>query len=162
MRSVEQDVHGLTLVDDASLVKLREQASNSEGRKARLNLHAEGTDPIQEMIITFCGDCTMAPGKSGGKSESLHMIEGEATLLVFDDDGTVMARVELGQWGTGKTVQYRMQDDQWHTLVPKSAFVTVHEILRGPFEPEKNISAPWVPSDAGELRAYLEAAAVDS
>ncbi len=146
----------IVTADEAVVERLKSEAAASDKRRARLNLHPGATDPIQEMIIVFCGDCRMPPHKNLGRSESLHVIEGEMEVLLFDEQGNLTKRLAMGPGGAGKPFMYRLQEDHWHTLVPRSDFAVVHEIILGPFEPGNTVSAPWAPAAGPELESYLQ------
>ena len=148
-------------VEAAALDRLRREASFADNRRSRINLHPSADDPIQEMIIAFHADCRMPPHKNLGRSESMHVIEGEADVLIFDDAGHAVELIQMGPWGSGRTAQYRMEDDLWHTLVPRSRHVIVHEVIRGPFEAGGTAMAAWAPNSPSDLSAFLDAATND-
>lgn len=148
-------------VDQALVSKVKSDAAAAENRRARINLHPDAGDPVQEMIIAFCRDCLMAPHKNENRTESVHVIEGTADVLVFDDAGRLTQVIEMGPWGAGGTSIYRMQDDLWHCLLPKSEFVVVHEVIRGPFEPGTTKTAPWAPAEPDGLRDFLSRASAN-
>lgn len=143
-------------VTPRAIAELKRQADTSEKQRSRLNLHSSVDDVIQEMIIVFSSACRMPPHKNLLRSESVHVIEGNLDLLVFDQEGGLTELLTLAPYSSGKTFMYRMQDDLWHTLVPRSPHVVVHEIIRGPFRPENTINAPWAPVERPALDDYLE------
>jgi len=135
--------------------RLKEEAQKAPFRRARLCLHHDHTDPVHEMFIVFCRDSIVPIHKHLNKSESFHVIEGELDIVIFDDDGNLIRRVEMGPPGSGKAFLYRMSVDAWHSVVPRSEFVAIHETTTGPFEKDDCAYAPWVEYDDDALREFL-------
>ena len=79
-------------------------------------------------------------------------IEGELDVVFFDDSGRVARRVRMGPADSGRTVIYRLSNDQWHTVVVRTETAVVHETTNGPFDPQENEFAPWSP-EPGERAA---------
>jgi cupin fold WbuC family metalloprotein len=68
-------------------------------------------------------------------------------VIFFDDDGKVTRRIEMGPVGSNSTFFYRLSSNLWHTVVPLSDFVIIHETTGGPFIKEESEFAPWSPVD---------------
>jgi len=135
--------------------KLKTQAETAPYRRARLCLHHDHTDPVHEMFIVFCKDSIIPIHKHLNKSESFHVIEGELDVVIFDDEGNLVRRVEMGPPGSGKSFLYRMSVDAWHSVIPRSDFVAIHETTTGPFEADDCAYAPWVAYEDEALRSFL-------
>ncbi|HEX6513870.1 MAG TPA: WbuC family cupin fold metalloprotein [Chloroflexota bacterium] len=140
------------------LPRLKEAAAEQPRRRARLNLHHGAEDAVQEMVIAFCGDSVLPPHKNLNKSESFHVIEGELQVVVFDDDGTVTRTIDMGPLGSGQTFMYRLARDLWHTVIPRSDFVIIHEVTRGPFLPGDTAFPEWGPDEGPATKVFLEQA----
>ena len=93
------------------------------------------------------------------ENESYHMIEGRMTVLVFNDSGTVTHRIELGEYGSGKSCMYRLSSSLWHMPLPRSDWVLYHETFTGPFVKERDVEyASWAPEEDNDADAsvYME------
>ncbi|MCC7168603.1 MAG: WbuC family cupin fold metalloprotein [Rhodospirillales bacterium] len=138
------------------LDRLRVAACSSPRRRARLCLHRGPSDPVQEMIIVLCRDVLFRPHRHRSKSESLHIIDGDILVVLFDEHGRVTSRIALAAPGDGRPFAYRLAADIWHTVIPATEFVALHESVAGPYVPEDTEFAPWAPNVEGpELAAYL-------
>ena len=123
---------------------LRGIASESPLRRARYCFHKDENDPVQEMVIAFFQNSYVAPHRHNGRPESLAVIQGKAAVFIFDDNGMVKNCFFLGS-SPGDIPFYRINGNIWHTLIPCTEFLVVHEISRGPFSKKNNDSAPWAP-----------------
>lgn len=115
------------------LDKLKKAATAATLRRSRYCLHHLPDDKVQEMVIAFCKDSNVPIHRHRNKSESFHIIEGKLEILFYNDQGTIMERIEMGAYGTGLPFLYRLSSDKWHTIRPLSDFVVIHETTSGPF-----------------------------
>ena len=137
---------------------LKEVASRSPRRRARICAHKSNDDALHEMLIAIAGDSYIRPHKHFGKSESFHIVEGEVDVAVFDDAGTLVDVIELGAPGSGRRFYYRLSQSAFHTLVIRSGFLVMHEVTSGPFDAKQSASAPFAPDekDAPAAKAYMK------
>ena len=136
-------------IDQAQIEKLKVSAAESPLKRARICLHHSHDDKVQEMVIAFCRGTYNPPHRHQDKSESFHVIEGELVVVFFDDLGNVTRRIKLGRPESGDlTFLYRLSNTLWHTVVPLSEFVVIHETTSGPFVKSENEVAPWAPSES--------------
>lgn len=115
--------------------------------RVRINLHADGSDPLHEMLIAIRNTSYIRPHKHPGKSESFHIVEGCVDVVIFDDNGLVTDVVSLDSAGVAGGVTYRMSKPLFHTLLIHSDILIVHEITNGPFVPNGAIFADFSPDD---------------
>lgn len=137
------------------LARLKRAAQESPLRRARVCLHIDPEDAIQEMIIALCEDTLFRPHRHHDKTESFHIVEGELDLIVFDDGGRPLRIIQMGPIASGKTFCYRLNAPLYHALLPRTPFVIFHETTAGPFRNDAEF-APWAPEQASALRAFLE------
>jgi len=144
-------------INGAQLEDLKLAAVASPLRRARLCLHHNHDDKVQEMVIAFCRDTYNRPHRHRNKTESFHVIEGELLIIFFDDAGKVTRRLKMSPLGNGQTFLYRLSSSLWHTVVPLSEFVIIHEITTGPFIKEEAEFAAWGPdvSDLEGIEKFL-------
>ncbi len=137
---------------------LREAARLDPLGRARVCLHRDPEDRIHEMVIVFCAGSYTRPHRHLAKSETFHVVEGELDIMFFDDSGEPAQVVHMGAWETGSAAVYRMADSRWHTVIPRSEIVILHEITNGPFRREDTIYPDWAPreDDQSAAPAYFE------
>lgn len=149
------------------IAELKEAAARTPFRRARLCLHKDHDDSVQEMVIAFCRGSYTRPHRHHGKNESFHIIEGQVAVVIFDDEGNVTHRLTLGPPGSGNIFIYRLRSSIWHAVIPLTNFVVLHETTSGPFEPGQSEPAPWAPDGSNQLDilkflARLGCEAIDS
>jgi len=149
----------LVTVSGQNIAVLKRAALASPKRRARLCTHTSPADELHEMLIVLPHDAYVRPHKHIGKIESFTILEGEADVVLFDDDGTVRQQISMGCPGSGKTFYYRLAQPVFHTLVVRSEFLVFHEVTEGPFNAEKTVFAAWSPDgrESAAASAYLAA-----
>ena len=156
MPEVLRNSKELLFINSEIVTQIKNEAQQSSRLMARLLMHLSHEDPVQEMLIAMGRDCAVMPNRSVGRSESLQVIEGELLLIVFDDNGKVVQRVEMGPLGSGKAFLYRLSSTPWHTMIPLTKMVVVHEALQGPFKKSTEPLPDWVPCDSAGLKQFLQ------
>ena len=143
---------------DSDLHALKESARISSLRRARICLHRSEEESVQEMILCVYRGSYVRPHRHNGKSESFHLIEGDLSVLLFDDEGEIFRRVELGASGGNKNLLYRLSVNAWHTILPRAEFVIFHEVTNGPFVRTDTEYAKWSPheSEINEVERYMK------
>lgn len=129
------------------LAELRRSASSAPLKRSRLCAHRDLTDPLHEMLIVLSHDSYVRPHRHSGKTESFHVIEGSADLVVFDEDGGITDVLQLGDYASGRVFYYRLNVAVFHTVRVRSELLIVHETTNGPFDPADTCLAPWAPGD---------------
>jgi cupin fold WbuC family metalloprotein len=150
-------------IDQAQLEELKRAATASPLKRARLCLHHNLDDKVQEMVIAFCRGTYNRPHRHRDKTESFHLIEGHLLIIFFDNHGQVIRRIKMGPCGSGRTFLYRLSCSLWHTVVPLSEFVIIHETTNGPFLKEETEFATWGPdvSETEEVDKFLASITVE-
>lgn len=129
------------------LDQVKQAARRAPLKRARLCLHHDHSDQVQEMVIGFCRESYVRPHRHMHKSESFHVIEGALLVVFFDNEGKVTRRIPMSPCGSGQTFLYRLSSSLWHTVVPLSEFVIIHETTTGPFIPGETEFATWGPDE---------------
>lgn len=134
---------------------VKQQAlSNSRGR-ARICMHANSQDDLHEMLIAISKESYITPHRHHNKVESLHVVEGEVTVVIFNEDGTISEFVELSDQ---TTFFYRLNATLYHTLIIHSPVLVLHEVTQGPFNVEDSDFADFSPKESDTDRLiYLQA-----
>ena len=107
--------------------KLRQAARNDPRGRARLCLHHGANDAVHEMVIAIHKKSYIPPHRHLNKSESFHLIEGELLVIFFNDDGRETSRLRLSEPENNNHFLYRLAASHWHTLIPLSDWVIIHE-----------------------------------
>ena len=144
-------------VDAATLEELKKLALLNERQRVRLCAHKSQTDKIHEMFIVHTSECYVRPHKHIGKAESMAILEGEADLVLFHDNGDVREVLQMGAPETNKLFYYRMSEPIYHSLLIRTPFLVFHESTEGPFLREKTVFPEWAPEEnTDEQKLYLD------
>jgi cupin fold WbuC family metalloprotein len=138
---------GKTSVDRAMVARLAEMARRLPNRRARLCAHAGPDSPVHEMLVALAQGTYIRPHRHNDKVESYHIIEGEADLVEFDDDGRVQEVVPLGPQASGKVFYYRNPARGYHMMLLRSDTLAFVETTNGPFVQGGQEFAPWSPEE---------------
>lgn len=134
-------------VDEALISELRQAARTSPKKRARLCTHRDASSRLHEMIIALDQSTYVQPHRHSKKSESFHIIDGKARIILFHADGTVRGQVVLGDRSTGRAFFYRIATPIFHTLLIESEVLILHETTNGPFVPGETEYAKWAPAE---------------
>ena len=116
----------------------------------RVCLHKETGDRLQEMLMAF------GPGYSRPSvhdtDESLHVLEGNADYVFFDEAGHPTTVIPLESRGRGGRFYCRVPAGQPHSLVVRSNRLVALQTATGPFRKEGTSYPAWSPENrkAGE------------
>lgn len=136
---------------------LKQSAKLDPTKRARLNLHLQFSDQVQEMIIAVCQGAYIRPHRHLNITESIHMIEGDLTLVFFDTQGVVKKVIELSGNDIQKKFYIRLACHDWHMAIPKTKYAIYHEISGGPYSNTHSEYAGWSPeeSDTKGVNKYI-------
>ena len=127
--------------------QLKQFAQQTLRKRSRLCTHKDIDSSLHEMLIVHEKDNYIRPHMHLGKSESFHVIEGEADIVIFSDDGAILDLIEMSDYSGGKVFYYRLSEPLFHTVIIKSEIVVFHETTSGPFCREDMVFAEWTPPD---------------
>lgn len=165
IRKINDEVYytadGVTLVGPEEIAFLKARAAETPRQRTRLCTHPAPDNELHEMLIVHGYDAYVRPHRHLGKPESLHVMEGRATALFFDETGTPRRRVALGD---GACRYYRIDDAVFHCLLIESDWLVFHEVTAGPLDPSKTEWAPWSPDgrNDAETQRYMAELRKDS
>ncbi|TMO44829.1 cupin fold metalloprotein, WbuC family [Pseudoalteromonas sp. S4389] len=124
------DQKTLTL-DHQCVAHLKKIAQSHPQKCARYCLHHDNYAGVQEMLLVMHRDSRFAPHRHPEyKSESLHIIEGEMGMGVFNDEGDVTQQHLLS---AQSQFLIRLEGGTWHLPVALSEWVVFHEVFHGPY-----------------------------
>lgn len=147
----------ITDVTRAEIEELKALATRNPRARVRLCAHHHRGDRLHEMLIVHERSAYVRPHTHLGKTESTHIIEGQADVVVFADNGAVERVIELGDYASGRTFYYRMTKPAFHTLIIRSDVLVFHETTDGPFDRKDTLFASWAPEagDTDAVNRYL-------
>ena len=146
-------------VDQAMIEDLKARAAGAPRHRFRLCLHHAPEDAVQEMIIAQLRASYCRPHCHPDTSTSVQLLEGDLTVMLFDNEGHVTERIDLGPRDTGKCFCLRLEPGCWHMDVPRSEVSVTYETMAGPFvKGRSNVFAEWAPDDIDTeaVAAFLE------
>ena len=146
---------GLVLFGAHDWGALLQQAKKNNISRARVCTHMDNLSAVQEMLIAFMKDSYVRPHRHLHKSESFHVIEGELSVIFFDENGKETDRVALSASDPEKPFYFRGERENWHTVLIESEYAFIHETTTGPYEHDDRLLAPWAPAE-GESHQILE------
>ncbi len=140
----------------ADLTFLKAQAARNPRLRSRLCAHPDPSAAVHEMLIVHHHDVYVRPHHHLAKSESFHLMEGRAAIVLFGDDGRIERVIPVGEPGSGRAAYFRIPAGVVHGFVIESEWLVFHETTAGPFDPAGTVFAPWAPADGDPAaRAYL-------
>ncbi len=149
---------GIVTLRKADLNYLKSEVYSVPRKRIRLCIHPGDDAALHEMFVVYTGLTYVRPNLHRGKDESLHILEGDADFIFFDEDGNVLDVVPLGTQHSGKNFFVRVPQGVFHTIIMRSDYLVIHEATPGPFRKEETLWAPWAPLDSNpeEASQYLQ------
>lgn len=138
---------GIIEVGQIDIAPLKIRAAQAPLQRARICLHKSYHDQVQEMIIAFTSASYIRPHRHINKSESFHVIEGKLLVVFFDKTGGIKRTITMEAPGNAASLVYRMSEEFWHSVLPLSDFVVIHEVVAGPFAKHLTEFPDWAPAD---------------
>lgn len=126
---------------------LKALSAKNPRKRCRLCAHPDSHNPLHDMLIVHGKDAYVRPHKHIGKSETLHVIEGTALMLIFDDMGHITRSAQLGELSSNNIFFYRMPEGVFHSLIITSEWFVFHESTTGPFDSTKTEFPDWGPNN---------------
>ena len=126
---------------------LKGHVHQTQRKRVRLCAHKDAQDKLHEMFVCYVKETYVHPNKHIKKDESLHIIQGAADFIFFDEHGTVTDVVPLGDYASGRQFYCRIPESIYHTFIIKSDIIILHESTPGPFRREDTVFAPWAPEE---------------
>ncbi len=142
----------VTVIGTDDLFVVKQMALASPLGRARICTHLQSTDTLQEMLIAMVRGRYIRPHAHRGKSESLHMVEGELTVVLFGNDGRIQRLVDLSANGS-QDLYYRLAAPTFHTVVLRTQLAVFHETTNGPFIPSDVDFPIWSPDERDSIGA---------
>jgi cupin fold WbuC family metalloprotein len=149
------------IIDEDLFNQTAARARNAPRKRMNHNFHAGAADNPHRFLNVLLRGTYIRPHRhlQPPKSESFLVLEGVADVLLFSEDGSVIARYRLGEnVNGGRRWGLDLVPGVWHTMVAISERVVCYEVKPGPWEPASDKEfAEWAPKE-GEMGAqeFLE------
>jgi len=137
----------LVVVGNKELDKLKQLALCNDRQRARLCTHNSPESKLHEMFIVHAKECYVRPHKHVGKDESISILEGEADVVMFDDDGEINQVINTTVSNSSKAFYCRIPDSIYHMLIIRTEFLVFYECTQGPFIRDDTVFPEWAPLD---------------
>jgi len=145
----------IVFVDSVDIEEMKKLALLNKRKRIRLCAHHSPTDLLHEMLIIHEKSCYVRPHKHLGKDESITVLEGEADVVLFNDDGSIQGVQSMGEINSGKKFFCRILDSVYHMLIIRSELLLFHECTQGPFNRDKTIFPDWAPVEGSSDQAFF-------
>jgi cupin fold WbuC family metalloprotein len=140
----DEDVLNIS-ISDIDILKKKMASFNKD--RIRLCTHKTKEDLLHEMVIIHTDKCYVRPHKHVNKIESITVLEGEAKIIIFNDNGSVFKEYMVGGYNDGNFFYHRMNIEKYHMFIIKSKFFVFHEVTRGPFDKKYTMFPDWAPEE---------------
>ena len=124
---------GVVTISRSDINSLKDRAKTSKLKRSRICVHTNSDNLVHEMIIAMAKETRITPHKHIDKEESFHILEGELTIVLFDENGLITERIDLGEYQSGQKFFYRLPKNLFHTVIVHSDIAVIHEVTNGPF-----------------------------
>lgn len=142
----------LKIISEKQLYRLSGDAAASPRLRKNLNLHAVPEDPIQRLFNAMEPGTYVRPHRHARPEgwEVMLAVRGAFAILVFDEQGTVLHRVELS--GSGGPAAVEIPAYTWHAVVSLAPETVMFEVKPGPYSPlDDKGFADWAPLENDPL-----------
>jgi cupin fold WbuC family metalloprotein len=146
------------LLDHDFIDVLKNIAKKNKRKRVRICIHRNDHEKIQEMFIVHMRGAYIRPHKHLNKNESLHIIEGRAEILFFNEKGDIKKVIKMGNYTSGMEFYYKIEKPIYHSMIITSEYLVFQEITNGPFQRQETIFSPWSPEETQteEVNKYVK------
>jgi cupin fold WbuC family metalloprotein len=103
------------------------------------------------MFIAIQRSSYIHPHRHLNKTESFHIIDGAADLIIFTDNGDISKVISLRSFSNNDNFFCRLNNKCFHTLNITSNVLIIHEITNGPFQQGEAEFADWAPNKQNRI-----------
>lgn len=149
------------LIDLPLVVGVLTRAQDSPRLRMNYNFHARPEENPNRLLNVLVRGTYITPHRhlDPPKAETFLVLQGRIAFFIFDEEGGITARHDLGPGGDAPPCWgIDIGPGVWHTLVTLTDHAVCFEAKPGPYLPATDKAfAPWAPreSDPG-CAAYLE------
>ncbi|AKJ41192.1 Uncharacterised protein [Pragia fontium] len=127
-----------------NLLQLSDTAAHAARLRANVNFHPELNDPVQRLAIAMEPGTYIRPHRHPHTFELLLPLRGRFIVLNYDDEGTVIRRVVLGE----ECAVLEMPANTWHSVLSLDHQGVIFEVKQGGYQPiaEQDFMS-WAPAE---------------
>lgn len=119
---------------------LIDHAVTSPLKRSFYPLHKEDSDPVQRFYNCMLWGTYVKPHRHA-KTETFILLQGEARMLYYDEQGNIDYVLFIG----AENQVIEVPANTIHTLYPITRYAIFFIIKPGPYEPEAKIFMDWAP-----------------
>lgn len=135
------------MVSALDVALLKKMTIANPRKRIRLCMHPGIENSLHEMLILHTNTTYVRPHKHINKSESLHVVEGRADVVFFDDRGAIQKVIALSPYAEQGIFYYRIEQPWFHTLMIYSEMFIFQEVTNGPFDVTQTVFPTWAPKN---------------
>lgn len=135
----------ICMLNATDLQALSDLGLATQEQRTRLCVHDNADSLVHEMFIIHTRDTYVRPHRHRTKSESFQVLQGSASLILFNDTGDISQIAALGDLASGDTFYFKMPAKVWHMLVIHSEVLVFKEVTEGPFDSDDCEFPNWAP-----------------
>lgn len=147
----------LKRIKPEDLERVSRRAAGAARGRTNHNLHPELSDPVQRFLNAIEPGSYVRPHRHTDppRWELFVGLCGSAAVLLFDDNGGILAREPVGPSQRNRAVE--IPAGAWHGIVALEPGTVLFEFKPGPYAPlnDKDF-APWAPDEGEAAAAALE------
>jgi len=154
---VEYNTKKVFFVDKKWINRIKKLASRNKSKKFRTCIHYSKKNLVHEMIVVHTDETYVRPHQHNYKSESIHVIEGKATVITFNKDGKILNFWKIGDQMSRLPFFYKMEKNILHSFIFHTKYFVFKETTKGPFKKRQTIFPIWAPNgkNKSEVFQYL-------
>jgi len=131
-------------VDGTAIARLKQDALANPKKRARLCLHEDHNDPIQEMVIALVSGHPVTAHRQLGLRKSYHILDGSLRVTFYSDQGARETQYTLTPHSAGASI-LTFPAGQWHACEAISDIAVFLEIIPGPYDSARTEWRDWTP-----------------
>ena len=142
-KEVEYNKNPLFIIDKSWINRIKRKALKNKSKKFRTCTHYSKKDLVHEMLIVHTNKTYVPPHKHKAKDESILVLEGIATVIVYDQKGNIKKKFKIGDFKTKYPFYYKMKKNIFHSFKFHTKFFVFKETTLGPFKKNETVYANW-------------------
>ena len=132
-------------IDSSDVELLSKEAARNPRERIRLCTHKDTQESLHEMLIVHARGCYVRPHKHLNKTESFHIVKGEADVVLLNEMAQILEVIRMGDYASGLNFYYKLTQPLYHTLLIRSDTLVFHETTTGPFNRDDTVFLAGTP-----------------
>jgi cupin fold WbuC family metalloprotein len=137
----------LKIIDENFMNKMSLEAKASTRKRVHHNIHKTLDEQIHRLVIAAEPETYMRPHRHTDKWELLTLLRGSASIIIFNDNGTISSKITLSESSDGAK-SLEIPAGLWHVFFVNDPDTILIEVKSGPYLPiEEKDFANWAPPE---------------